>query len=711
MLLAGVLCIFTSNRWNHICLTEKLKNLETTLVTMVNSVHQRISTGQAVNMSREELSKKKSDGNEDSLISKGPHRGYLTADTLWKNRIGQISYWDVLLSIVIIAGYAGIIFKEKYSFFAQEELYQDELQLWEAMEYYKREKFHLSPLGPIGIQLYSLIPPCKPLIRIISLTFASATLGTLYLGERRAGISPLLALASICGIGYLPLFQLQASQICVEPLQWFFLSFVFYNWQSVTYYPHLSCRWIFHLILLAISLGLNVSTKYLGFATWAWICALALLQFWNTIGDVNLSSCFISKCAIVKVFSLIIIPMTIFVTSNTLMFNHWTKDSPEFSTYMSSNFKSFLRGPIEHTAGLNYGSTVTLRHLESLGGYLHSHNYTYEGGSFGQQVTLSQQESDPNTLWIVEYKFPDQDKVMFNKKIHDGDDIRLRHYTTGKLLRASQAKPPVTGEEYDMEVSGTGDWSYTGDSDELWKIRVANGPRHSMVKPLKSVIKLKNTGHPCELISHDTRLPDWGFNQQEVLCVEEASESRTHFYFELADPVLPEGEEFEVFHCNKNEISCMTKLLFEFWQRQFKFNYYEKNSERVSPYPPESWPFNLVGDKLSISIWIWGTLFPIFFIIYEIFQWINWNPYASVTNVTLNSLLLDKVGIECTLGWFLHYHPFFRSPHFNLDVTLYIPALLLGQVVTVEVVNSLYKWNHWSLAIMIGYCAVMFYYD
>ncbi|CAR27316.1 hypothetical protein ZYGR_0I05900 [Zygosaccharomyces rouxii] len=660
-------------------------------------------------MSQEDLSKEKSADKEDSVFLQGPQRKYLAADTLWKHRVGSLSYWDVLLTIAIIVGYAAIILKQKFVSFVPESLYEDESDLWEAMEYYRQGKFHLSPLGALGIQLYSLIPRCKPLIRMVSLAFASATLGILYLGERRAGISRILSLASVSGIGYLPLFQLQASQMCVEPLQWFFLSLVFYFWQSFTYYPQFGFRWTFHLILLSVSLGLSVSTKNLGFATWAWICALALLQFWNTIGDVKLSTCFVAKYAIFQVLLLTIIPTTIFVTSNTLMLSHWTQDSPEFSRFMSSNFKSFLRGPIEQPVGLNYGSVVTLRHLESLGGYLHSHNYTYETGSFEQQVTLTQEENDFDNEWIVEYKFPDEDKVMINKKIHDGDEIRLRHRTTGKLLRASQAKPPVSSEEYDMEISGTGDWSYPGDSDELWKIRIVNGPRHSIVKPLKSIIKLQNDGHPCELISHDIRLPNWGFNQQEVLCVDEAAESRTHFYFETAEPVIPGGEEYESFYCEKGQLRCTADLLIELWQRQFKYNYYEKNNQLISPYVPETWPFNLLGDNLSISIWIWGAVFPVVFAIYQALKLFNWNPYGPVADATLNSLLLDKVGTECTLGWFIHYNPFFRSPHLNLDVTLYIPALLLGQIVVAQVINALYKWNQWTLAVLVAYCAVVFY--
>lgn len=661
-------------------------------------------------MSRDDLSKEKSVTEGDTLLEQGPQRRYLAIDTLWKHQVGSISYWDVLLTTVIIIAYAGILFHQSFNSFVAESLHEDEVELWEAMEYYRQGKFHLSPLGSLGVQLYSLIPRCKPLMRLISLFFASSTLGTFYLSERRTGISPFIALASVSGIGYLPLFQMQASQICTGPLQWFFLSLIFYHWQSFTHYPQFGMQWSFHLVLLAISLGLNASTKYLGFVTWAWICALTLIQFWNTIGDVKLSSGFVAKYALIQVVILTAIPAIVFVTSNTIMLKNWTQDSPEFSKYMSSNFKSFLRGPIEYPAGLNYGSVITLRHLESLGGYLHSHNHTYETGSLGQQVTLTKQENDPDNEWIIEYKFSDENDVMINKKIHDGDEIKFRHRTTGKLLRASQAKPPVTSEEYDMEVSATGDLFYEGATDELWTIRVVNGPRHSMIRPLESIIKLQNEGHPCELISHDTRLPNWGFNQQEVLCVDEAAESRTHFHFELAKPVIPEGEEYKALYCTKGPIRCTANRLIEFWQRQLKHNSYEKNNQKISPYAPEAWPFNLLGDKLAISIWISGSLFPLIFLIYEVVQLFQWNPYAPVTETTINSLVLDKVGIECVLGWFVHYNPFFRSPHLNLDVTLYIPALLFGQLVMAQVVNALYRWNHWSLTVLIAYSATVLYY-
>lgn len=660
-------------------------------------------------MAQESLEKDKPASTSNGIALEGPQRDYLAADTLWSHRVGNISSWDGILALLIPLGFA-ILMLNKHTGNLSMKLQDDELELYEAVEYYKQGKFYLGPLGALGVQLYSLGPLCKTFMRSISLGLASTTLGTFYLGAKRAGISRIFGLASVSCIGFLPLFQLQSLQICLGPLQWFLLALIFYSWQSVTYFPQLSVNWTTHLILLAISLGLSVSVKYLGFATWAWIFVLTILHFWNTIGDVKLSSCFVAKYAVTQALILTLIPSAIFLSSNALQLSHWTEDAPEFSKFMSSNFKAYLRGPIEHPVGLNYGSTVTLRHLESLGGYLHSQNYTYETGSFGQAVTLTQTEGDPDNEWIIENKFPDKENVMINKKIHDLDQIRLRHRRTGKLLRASTAKPPVSQEEYDLEVSGTGDYNYAGDSDELWTIRVVNGPRLSAIKPLESIIKLRNEGHPCTLLAHDIRLPEWGLNQQEVLCVEEPTESRTHFQFEMVKPVLAESEEYESYHCRKAKIHCSVKLLLELWQKQIKYTSYEKNHKAVDSYNPETWPFNMVGDKVADNVWIIGSLMPSFFAIYQSMQLLSYNPYKAKKKVTMNSVLLNKVGLECSLGWLFHFYPFFKNPHSHLDVTLYLPALLLAQMLLAEVINSLYNWWHWSLACITVYLAAIAYY-
>jgi dolichyl-phosphate-mannose--protein O-mannosyl transferase len=46
------------------------------------------------------------------------------------------------------------------------------------------------------------------------------------------------------------------------------------------------------------------------------------------------------------------------------------------------------------------GSTVTIRHVNTQGGYLHSHPHNYPGGSKQQQITLYP-HIDANNEWRI----------------------------------------------------------------------------------------------------------------------------------------------------------------------------------------------------------------------------------------------------------------------------------------------------------------------
>jgi dolichyl-phosphate-mannose-protein mannosyltransferase len=58
--------------------------------------------------------------------------------------------------------------------------------------------------------------------------------------------------------------------------------------------------------------------------------------------------------------------------------------------FMSSQFQSTLAGhQMEDTpADVAYGSKVYIRHLETSGGYLHSHPHNYPGGSNRELIFL-----------------------------------------------------------------------------------------------------------------------------------------------------------------------------------------------------------------------------------------------------------------------------------------------------------------------------------
>ena len=194
--------------------------------------------------------------------------------------------------------------------------------------------------------------------------------------------------------------------------------------------------------------------------------------------------------------ALVLVPAIVFLLSYYAHISTLTQDLTDFSTFMSPYYKHTLENnplnKIVPPGRVYYGSTITIRHKDSLGGYLHSHELNYQSGSHEQQVTLYD-FPDNNNEWIVEHKKENKDVSSKAVAVKNGENIRLRHRLTGKLLRASGAKPPVSEQDYDREVSCTGDANYTGQSDELWKIRFSGRLLEGLV-PLDTTFQLTNQG-------------------------------------------------------------------------------------------------------------------------------------------------------------------------------------------------------------------------
>ena len=71
---------------------------------------------------------------------------------------------------------------------------------------------------------------------------------------------------------------------------------------------------------------------------------------------------------------------------------------------MSSAFRAGLQGnkiPRDITEQVGLGSVVTIRHVDTQGGYLHSHEHFYQTGSKQQQITLYP-HLDSNNKWLIE---------------------------------------------------------------------------------------------------------------------------------------------------------------------------------------------------------------------------------------------------------------------------------------------------------------------
>lgn len=166
-----------------------------------------------------------------------------------------------------------------------------------------------------------------------------------------------------------------------------------------------SRRWWGWLTLTGLSLGAVVSCKWVGLFTIATIGVLTIIQLWSLLGDLRVPMPLLARHFLARVICLIAIPCIFYMSMFAI---HFTvlRNSGEGDGFMSSEFQHTLQGHgMEDTfAGefhrfnptgcdclklIHYfmvidvmlGSRIAIRHLNTQGGYLHSHPSNYPGGS------------------------------------------------------------------------------------------------------------------------------------------------------------------------------------------------------------------------------------------------------------------------------------------------------------------------------------------
>lgn len=158
--------------------------------------------------------------------------------------------------------------------------------------------------------------------------------------------------------------------------------------------------WWAWLFLTGLSLGAVVSCKWVGLFTIATVGLGVIRQLWLLLGDSRVSMKLFVKHFYARALCLIVVPMLFY------MFMFWLhflilSNSGDGDGFMTSEFQHTLRGRgmADTYAGkerrLRYispkltcspldvalGSEVSIRHVNTQGGYLHSHPHTYPSGS------------------------------------------------------------------------------------------------------------------------------------------------------------------------------------------------------------------------------------------------------------------------------------------------------------------------------------------
>lgn len=562
----------------------------------------------------------------------------------------------------------------------------------------------------------------EPLVPYLAMRLFSAScgLGTVFLVYKIARLSGCNTLVSLCG-SLLCCCEnsliTQSRYILLDSPLIFFISLSVFSYKLLSVSVPFSSGWTKYLCLLGVSVGLSIGTKWVGFFTMAYIGLLTLRDFWFLFGDLNVTNYQLFKHFSYRVYFLIVIPVTFYLSLFALHFMQLSKVGDGIS-HMSPQFQYTLENSVIHDyySEILFGSTVSIRHLET-GGYLHSHDGIYPKTG-NQQVTLYNFQ-DQNNDWVVERRNKaESDSELFDKILTVPNLLKLKlfHKTQGRYLRVNDERPPMSEQDYNNEVTLIGDANYTGDgNNEVFEIRMLSDrsrlhkDSEFRLKSIDSVFQIYHVGTGCYLLSHDVKLPDWGFDQNEVTCIDKPVLERSLWYFEKnTHPMLE--KDTEAARVELPEMTFWEKLL-ELHRVMIRLNNGLKLKHDFAS-DPITWPFltrgvNYWGEDHR-NVYFLGNLVIYWSIVVVIIAFVTFLSFkslsilrpsyfatASKSNISPDTAKYIHNVSEFALGWLLHYAPSLLMKR-QLFLHHYLPSVFFGILTitqTLEFVNSRFKYG------------------
>lgn len=117
--------------------------------------------------------------------------------------------------------------------------------------------------------------------------------------------------------------------------------------------------------------------------------------------------------------------------------------------------------------------------------------------------------------------------------------IRLHHPSTAKKLHSHDIRAPVSEVDFQNEVSAYGFDNFDGDANDNFQIEIVpdlsdSRDRHAKkrLRTLRTKFRLRHVLTGCYLFSHKVKLPEWGFEQQEVTCNKNPTLHNSVWYIE-----------------------------------------------------------------------------------------------------------------------------------------------------------------------------------
>ncbi|KAK4555376.1 Dolichyl-phosphate-mannose--protein mannosyltransferase 1 [Recurvomyces mirabilis] len=672
--------------------------------------------------------------------SKPPHPSYAyTSHGITNNNLLHLPKhdWELLAALTLVA-----LFVRLFRIYQPSSVVFDEVHFGGFASKYIKGKFFMDVHPPLAKLLLTLagwlagfdgefdfkdigkdyLEPGVPYVamRLLPAICGVLTIPTIYLTLKAAGCK---TTSAALGAG-LVIFEnglvTQSRLILLDSPLIIFTALTALSWTSFTNQHELGPQyafrpsWWFWLAATGLTLGATVSVKWVGLFTIAWVGSLTALQLWVLLGDtknVNIRMWF--KHLFARIFCLIVIPVTFYMAMFAIHFVCLVNPG-DGDGFMSSEFQSTLnsKGMADVPADVAFGSRVSFRHHNTQGGYLHSHSHMYPAGSKQQQITLYPHK-DENNVFLLENQtqpinwaldptgntsFPGPlawDNLDQPSFIEDGSLIRLYHVVTDRRLHSHDVRPPITEAEWQNEVSAYGYEGFEGDANDLFRVEIVKSlsdgaAAKTRLRTIQSKFKLVHIMTGCVLFSHKVKLPDWGFEQQEVTCAKGGTLPNSVWYIESNNHPQLDSVSEKVNYRNPGFFG-------KFWELQQVM--WTTNAGLVESHAwdsrPPSWPIlrrginfwgvdhrqiYLIGNPL---IWWSSTAAIGLWVVFKALAVLRWQRgCGDYGNVVLRRFDYE-IGMS-VLGWAFHYFPFYLMQR-QLFLHHYFPALYFAIMVFAQI--------------------------
>lgn len=541
------------------------------------------------------------------------------------------------------------------------------------------------------------------LMRAFPAVLGLGTVFLCYLTLRSSGVRPIVAFTTAGALLVENSFVTISRYILLDSPLMFFIAAAIYAFKKFEVQQAFTFNYFRLLLLCSLALGMAFSSKWVGLFTIAWVGVCCVGHMWFLIGDLSVSPKTVWKHAVARASFLLGVPVLLYLFVFSIHFNVLSNDG-DGSAFMTSGFRAGLTGslvPRQTTSQVGYGSLVSIRHVNTRGGYLHSHNHMYPTGSKQQQITLYP-HLDTNNEWLIEpYNRSIPEEFV---QLKDGDKVRLVHVNSKRRLHSHDEKPPVSERDWQKEVSCYGYEGFGGDANDDWIFEVVKhktkGVAQKEIRAIDTIFRLRHamTGH--YLFSSEVKLPSWGFEQQEVTAAGQGARPLTHWYIETnnADQRLP-AEKREV--ARYKPLSFFEKFI-ESHKTMWKINQ-GLTSHHNWQSSPQDWPLLLRGINYwgknhtqvyflgNPLVWWSASAALVAFIIHVGISILKWQTGKHIAQ-SKDVFHFNYQMFSYFLGWFIHYAPFFIMGR-QLFLHHYLPSqyfaiLGLGHLFELFVSNS-----------------------